>query len=88
VQHSHGPSLDVQRSDGSFVDGDPSPSNDIRFSDDRFYSELSVLDYDDDDDDNDPTTSLLPSLPKWAIATLMNVVDFVAQPYFSWSSST
>jgi hypothetical protein len=78
VQHSDGPSPNVQHSDGPSVDGDPSPSNDIQFSDDRFCSKLSMLDDDDDDDDDDPTTSLLPSFPKWAIATLTNVVNFLA----------
>jgi hypothetical protein len=51
--------------------------SDIQFNDDRFYSILPVL---DDDDDNNPNTSLLPSLPKWAMATLTNATNFISQP--------
>jgi hypothetical protein len=60
-QCSHELSLDVQHGDGPSIDGDPSPSSDIQFNDNKFCSKLPVL---DDDDDDDPTTSLLPSFPK------------------------
>jgi hypothetical protein len=33
-----------------------------------------------DDDDNDPSSTLFPSLPKWVIANLIDVVDFLASP--------
>jgi hypothetical protein len=65
---------------GPFPNGNPSPSSNIQFDVDKFYSELLVL------DDDDTTTSLLPYFFKWDIANIINVTDFLSWSYHQLES--